>query len=56
MGESIVVAVGDCTAQVGSITPAVLPWVDYDDGESHLQDLSALKVMLETSSERDGVT
>ena len=42
--------VGDCTTQVGGITPAMLHWVDYDDGESHLHDLSTLRVMLETSS------
>ena len=42
--------VGDCTAQVGGVTPAMLHWVDYDDGESHLHDLSTLRVMLERTS------
>ena len=42
--------VGDCTTQVGGVTPAMLHWVDYDDGESHLHDLSTLSVILETSS------
>ena len=44
--------VGDCTAQVGGVTPAMLHWIDYDDGESHLHDLSTLRVMLERRTMR----